>query len=45
MQKNIDKDSVDLESGKGCLIPILVCNFFHFSKDNLVSEREKKKKN
>lgn len=40
MQKNID--SVDLESGKGCLIPILVCNFFRFSKNNLVSERKKK---
>lgn len=42
MQKNID--SVDLESGKGCLIPILVCNFFRFSKNNLVSERKKKPK-
>lgn len=31
MQKNIDKDSVDLESGKDCMMPILVCNFFFFS--------------
>lgn len=41
MQKNIDKDSVDLESGKGYLMPILVCNFFHFSENNLVSERKR----
>lgn len=31
MQKNIDKDSVDLESGKDCMMPILVCNLFFFS--------------
>lgn len=41
MQKNIDKDSVDLESGKGCLMPILVCNFFHFSKNILISETKR----
>lgn len=45
MQKNIDKDSVHLESSKSCLMPILVCNFFHFSNNNLVSEKWTKQGN